>query len=215
MLGLSVSCARCHDHKFDPIPTSDYYSLYGIFKSTKYAFPGTEIYKHTKDFVPLVEGEAAEELKRHEKEQTDIDDAIERLVQERTPLLVKDKQRELREVCGVFPVAKNARVSHKDDIGLPAKGERTLMQVKVEMADLRERQLRLEFSRPMAVEKAYAVQDGVPADAKIQRKGDPQNLGETVRRGFLTVLGGQKLAGDAKGSGRLELAGWIGMGRIH
>ena len=34
-LGLSVSCARCHDHKFDPIPASDYYSLGGIFRSTK------------------------------------------------------------------------------------------------------------------------------------------------------------------------------------
>ncbi|MFO0799122.1 MAG: PSD1 and planctomycete cytochrome C domain-containing protein [Gemmataceae bacterium] len=34
-LGLTVSCARCHDHKFDPIPTRDYYALAGIFKSTK------------------------------------------------------------------------------------------------------------------------------------------------------------------------------------
>ena len=33
-LGLTVTCARCHDHKFDPIPTADYYSLYGIFAST-------------------------------------------------------------------------------------------------------------------------------------------------------------------------------------
>ena len=33
-LGLSVYCARCHDHKFDPIPTKDYYSLYGVFAST-------------------------------------------------------------------------------------------------------------------------------------------------------------------------------------
>ncbi len=30
-MGLTVSCARCHDHKFDPIPTADYYSLYGVF----------------------------------------------------------------------------------------------------------------------------------------------------------------------------------------
>jgi len=34
-LGLTVTCARCHNHKFDPIPTKDYYALAGIFKSTK------------------------------------------------------------------------------------------------------------------------------------------------------------------------------------
>ena len=33
-MGLTVSCARCHDHKFDPIPTEDYYSLYGVFASS-------------------------------------------------------------------------------------------------------------------------------------------------------------------------------------
>src|ERR1044071_6510551 len=32
-LGLTVPCARCHDHKFDPIPTRDYYSLHGVFAS--------------------------------------------------------------------------------------------------------------------------------------------------------------------------------------
>src|SRR4029078_6815261 len=33
-LGLTVACARCHDHKFDPIPTEDYYALHGIFASS-------------------------------------------------------------------------------------------------------------------------------------------------------------------------------------
>lgn len=34
LMGLSIACARCHDHKFDPIPSADYYSLYGVFASS-------------------------------------------------------------------------------------------------------------------------------------------------------------------------------------
>lgn len=35
LMGLTVSCARCHDHKYDPVPTEDYYSLYGVFASSQ------------------------------------------------------------------------------------------------------------------------------------------------------------------------------------
>lgn len=34
VMGLTVTCARCHDHKYDPIPTRDYYALYGVFRSS-------------------------------------------------------------------------------------------------------------------------------------------------------------------------------------
>lgn len=52
-LGLTLSCSRCHHHKFDPISQEDYYGLYGIFDSTRYPFPGIELDKKPRDFVPL------------------------------------------------------------------------------------------------------------------------------------------------------------------
>jgi hypothetical protein len=57
-LAMTLRCARCHDHKVDPIPTSDYYRLYGIFNSTQYPYPGSEFFSqfrlNRKAFVPLV-----------------------------------------------------------------------------------------------------------------------------------------------------------------
>ncbi|MDA0284542.1 MAG: PSD1 and planctomycete cytochrome C domain-containing protein [Planctomycetota bacterium] len=53
--GLTLSCSRCHDHKFDPILQADYYALYGIFDSTLYPFPGIELDKKPRDFAALFE----------------------------------------------------------------------------------------------------------------------------------------------------------------
>lgn len=54
VLGLSIGCARCHDHKYDPITIKDYYGLYGILQSTQWAFPGGEEYKRPANFPPLI-----------------------------------------------------------------------------------------------------------------------------------------------------------------
>lgn len=63
-LGLSLSCARCHDHKFDPITTRDYYGLYGVFNSTRYPWPGIELDKRQRDFIPLVPSDRQKELEQ-------------------------------------------------------------------------------------------------------------------------------------------------------
>ncbi|HVJ68696.1 MAG TPA: DUF1549 and DUF1553 domain-containing protein, partial [Caulifigura sp.] len=53
MLGLTLGCARCHHHKFDPVTSEDYYGLYGYFNSTLYPHAGTEHQKERADFVPI------------------------------------------------------------------------------------------------------------------------------------------------------------------
>ena len=185
VLGLSISCARCHDHKFDPIPQRDYYALQGILQSTRYAFPGTEIYKHPKQFVALAPSAQAETLQKYEAELDDLDHRIERLTQEKKPLLDLEK-------AGKTAVLNN----------------RSLLQVKADLDDAQTRLRRLEDAPP-EIEKAYAASEGTPADAKLQRKGDPKNEGDVVPRGFLQVLGGQTLASEETGSGRRALADWL------
>ncbi len=61
---LTVSCARCHDHKFDPIPTTDYYSMYGMFESTR-------VVPHPAKVSPSFEGQVArlKQIKQEIREQ--------------------------------------------------------------------------------------------------------------------------------------------------
>jgi hypothetical protein len=59
LMGLSLGCARCHDHKYEPVTMADYYGLYGILQSTKWSFPGGEEHKRPANLVPLVPPEVA------------------------------------------------------------------------------------------------------------------------------------------------------------
>ena len=166
-LGVTLGCARCHDHKFDPIPTADYYSLYGILHSTKYAEPGDDAVRYQKDFTYR----DPEALKREDW---------------------KIFQQQLKPIQGAIDAV----------LKLPGTYDDLLPQLEA-------RRMHLFQHMPDIGESAYAVSEGTPEDAKIEHYGDPKNLGDQVRRGFLQVLGGSALPPDVKGSGRLELANWI------
>jgi hypothetical protein len=169
MLGLSISCAHCHDHKFDAIPERDYFALYGIFESTVYAFPGVETTPRPYDFVALGGPGKQKQLTAWEDQ-------------------VKNTYEKIREYR--FGAAKD-KPEAKDEI------EKLKAQV-----------LALEL-KPPDIPHAYAVKDGVGKNSRMHYKGDPKQLGEEVPRGWLTVLGGQRLPAEEKGSGRRELADWI------
>ncbi|MCC7420289.1 MAG: DUF1553 domain-containing protein [Planctomycetaceae bacterium] len=65
-LGMTLGCARCHDHKFDPIPTEDYYALAGIFRSTVTLEGESQQYVSTWVETPLaIPPELAEKLSQH------------------------------------------------------------------------------------------------------------------------------------------------------
>lgn len=82
-LGLSLSCARCHDHKFDPISAADYYALYGIFQSTRYPWPGIELEQKQRDLVPLVDStrlaDAEAARKAHDQERRQLERTVQKL----------------------------------------------------------------------------------------------------------------------------------------
>ncbi len=86
LMGITVSCARCHDHKYDPVPIEDYYSLYGVFASTQIPESFPKIHTGSIDPKLLADYESHREEKERqlqnykvELRQEAIDDLCERL----------------------------------------------------------------------------------------------------------------------------------------
>ncbi|MEE3053286.1 MAG: PSD1 and planctomycete cytochrome C domain-containing protein [Planctomycetota bacterium] len=87
-LGLTLGCARCHDHKYDPVTMEDYYALYGIFSSTIYSLSGDEKTKKGRRMMPLVPALEAKRLDEARKRRKDeLETRKRELLSERTGLL--------------------------------------------------------------------------------------------------------------------------------
>ncbi|MEL6896449.1 MAG: DUF1549 domain-containing protein, partial [Planctomycetota bacterium] len=82
-LGITMGCARCHDHKFDPIATEDYYALAGIFRSTQTLNGESQKYVSTWNKTPLPEpAELTTAREKHKQRLHDLDQSIQILQKE-------------------------------------------------------------------------------------------------------------------------------------
>jgi hypothetical protein len=180
-LGLSLKCARCHDHKFDPVTTEDYYALYGIFDSTQYPWAGAEEFHskrtHRLHFVPLLpDEEAAPVLARFQEEQAEL------------KLRIGEMERQL------------AAAAEADQPSL----QQELDRLRNEEFNRQRRGL------PAELPAAYAVREGAVHDVAVQHSGDPAQPGAVQPRGAIQFLRGDSLPAIPAGqSGRLQLAEWL------
>tara|TARA_Y100000589_G_scaffold104320_2_gene98653 strand:- start:7141 stop:9180 length:2040 start_codon:yes stop_codon:yes gene_type:complete len=185
LLGLTLGCARCHDHKFDPIPTADYYALAGIFKSTK-----------TMESLKTI-------AKWHENS---VATPAEKRLREKHDVLI-DAQ---KKVVTAFTEKANAQllVSLKID-KLPAKPEEKYPKTtKDELGKLRAALKQLEDNPPPLV-SAMGVTDGNATELPVFVRGDHNTPASFKQpRRFPRVLSDGKPL-DNENSGRLALAQWV------
>jgi hypothetical protein len=221
VLGLSVSCARCHDHKFDPIPTADYYALAGIFRSTETLYGGSTkrpkaVSEKLKVYLPLGPNadETAKKIADRDAETAKLNKqkaAVAKKVQQLQKKLPKDwKQR------------KQALTETQDDSDQKAKGQKEddgfakqLAEFETAQQELRDvqRQLKeLQDAELPELQFAVGVRDGKKIqDWPIQVRGERTKAGDVVPRGFLScvdVATSPKIE-SKEASGRVELAAWL------
>jgi hypothetical protein len=179
--GLTVACARCHDHKFDPIPQKDYYDVAGIFRSTETCYGTIRVFLnvHPSPTIDL-------------PKEAGVTTHLEPLTTERR--------------AGIEKQIQDTRSQMKEITGQNAFLRRIFMQSRVSTLQSQLAQYEADGTpKPLAVgvrERANA------ADSRLYIRGELSQPGETVQRGFPQVLTMQQPA-IASGSGRRELADWI------
>jgi len=192
-LGVSVACARCHDHKFDPIPQSDYYALAGIFESTETCFGGvrSQRNRHPSNLLILpVDDPNPADTPLSKEELSDLrrrrDEVQQQAVEAR------------RAAFRPQPGGTNPQPNLANQFILDQQA--TQLTTRINSVD--------ENGKPLTV--CMGVQDrSQPKDARLLIRGEIDQQAQSVPRGVVQVIGGQAVAMPGSSSGRLQLARWI------
>ena len=222
-LGQTLGCARCHDHKFDPIPTKDYYAMAGVFASTqvmqmRYMLGQQRLMER---LVGLGEEEDAINAK-YEKYWRERGKLQQRLDQAKKALeLVKKSETKLLDLNTKFAsaLADEVKQAIQKEIAFRRPAP-PFPFVEFEPLSLKDRvasqakfvaELQREFDQPPPIPpRAMIPADATnPKNEAIRIAGQFDRKGELVDRGFLQVLSRQEVSISEKRSGRLELAQWL------
>jgi len=200
VLGLTVSCARCHDHKFDPIGMEDYYALAGIFTSTRTLY-GTKAgggNRQASDLMAIGDETAEESAQREHYS--------EKLKTSQTRLGKLTKQYQKIKKQGTKKKAPKNNSQAKGNS--PAK---RMAEMRDRMNELKQEVAQLRKDAPPAPDFAMGVSESkAPGNCKVCLRGDTKKRGPVVERGFLKVIAVQSAAPIAEdSSGRRELASWM------
>ena len=190
--GFTVACARCHDHKFDPIPTQDYYSLYAVFASS---MERTEPISPKPIRDPWIAQNQTLGVKEGQ---------IRDLIQSETKRLRQDATASA-EVKVTLQMLREEQLPEGDRLKklLPAFKPEAQGQLKDLQAQVEE----LRRTMPKTPEFAMAVFDRPqPRDGVVFKRGNPGTPGEPAPRRFLAALSNGERQQWKEGSGRLELA---------
>ncbi len=203
-LGFTAACARCHDHKFDPIPTKEYYSLAGIFRSTN-VFYGTGGGKGNRQSGGLL-ALAADGVRPSAAGGGDGKKANANNNKNVAKQIKKLEQR----------VAQLEKQADKNDAAKQqlAKTEKQLERLKAQLKQTKRDVVAKPEPKPGAAPGAtlvMGVQDAAnSSDTELRIRGEANDRGETIPRGFLTILShGDVPHIDGSGSGRLQYAEWL------
>jgi hypothetical protein len=183
-LGLTVACARCHDHKTDPILQRDYYALSGIFRSTQTCSGTLAGVFPNFNASPLIELPAG----------AGVPSAV--------PALTAGQRSATAERVA-------ALVRERDSIPQGEANRDRMRRVNSQLAVVR---YRLAIDRPDDVPRAFSMgarERDEAIDSPLYARGELDQPRGAVPRGLVRVFSSEPPAPITTGSGRRELADWL------